>query len=234
MRLFLLGCLLAACWWLLLGQPDLSPGVARSVALAGEAMGRGQALAGEAAGRGQALAAEAWTAAQTAIPAPRIAINGTPVALPTAGPAAPAPAAPVAPLPTVAPVAAGSFTLTEQGPVGCPVVAALGRVVMTQGYGIGTHAPAEIWGAVDLAVDGDGDGNAEAEASWYTPIVAAHDGVVTVTLDSQPAGNHVWVNEPGGVWRTGYSHLAQVTVVSGQFVRAGEQIGLIRYRTQLR
>jgi murein DD-endopeptidase MepM/ murein hydrolase activator NlpD len=114
--------------------------------------------------------------------------------------------------------AAPAFVLTEAGPMGCPVRPTAGRVVMTQGYGVGTHAPADIWGAIDLAVEGN---------SWYQPIVATHDGHVTVTLDSYPAGNHVWVNEPGGVWRTGYSHLAVVTVAGGQFVRAGEQIGLM-------
>lgn len=139
----------------------------------------------------------------------------------------PAPGAEVAPAPLPVIEAAPAFALSEQGPLGCPVRPAAGRVVMTQGYGVGTHAPAAIWGAVDLAVDGDGDGHAEIGASWYAPIVATHDGQVTVTLNSHPAGNHVWVDEPGGVWRTGYAHLAIVTVVSGQFVRAGEQIGLL-------
>lgn len=113
----------------------------------------------------------------------------------------------------------------EARPEGNPLQAS--ATVMTQGYGVGTHAPAEIWGAIDLAVDGNGDGYAEGDASWYTPIVATHDGTVTVSLDTFPAGNHVWVNEPGGVWRTGYSHLAIITVISGQYVRAGEQIGLL-------
>ena len=98
---------------------------------------------------------------------------------------------------------------------------------MTQGYGVGTHAPAATWGAVDLAVDGDGDGYAEAESSWDSPIVATHDGVVVVTLNSHPAGNHVWVKHPDGVWKTGYSHMSSVSVSSGQSVRAGEQIGFL-------
>lgn len=129
--------------------------------------------------------------------------------------------------PTPAPPPAPSFVLSENGPLGCPVQPAAGRVVMTQGYGVGSHAPAAIWGAVDLAVDGDGDGYAEPGASWYAPVVATHDGNVRVTLDSYPGGNHVWVMEPGGVWRTGYAHLALVMVTSGQFVRAGEVIGLL-------
>jgi murein DD-endopeptidase MepM/ murein hydrolase activator NlpD len=131
---------------------------------------------------------------------------------------APTPPESVAPAPLPVIEAAPPFQLTDAGPMGCPVKPTAGRVVMTQGYGVGTHAPAELWGAVDLAVEGE---------SWYQPIVATHDGHVTVTPDSYPAGNHIWVNEPGGVWRTGYSHLAIITVVSGQFVRAGEQIGLM-------
>lgn len=135
--------------------------------------------------------------------------------------------APTPPKTVAPPPAAPAFVLSEHGPLGCPVRPQTGRVVLTQGYGVGSHAPAEVWGAVDLAVDGDGDGHAEPGASWYAPVLASHDGVVRVTLNSYPAGNHVWVAEPGGVWRTGYAHLALVTVASGQFVRAGEQIGLL-------
>jgi murein DD-endopeptidase MepM/ murein hydrolase activator NlpD len=124
-------------------------------------------------------------------------------------------------------VSAEAFTLSADGPIGCPVQPTAGRVVMTQGYGVGTHAPAAIWGAVDLAVDGNGDGYADHAGSWYQPIVATHDGHVTVTLDSYPGGNYVAVRDPSGVWRTGYAHLALVTVTNGQFVRAGEQIGLL-------
>jgi hypothetical protein len=48
-------------------------------------------------------------------------------------------------------------------PFGCPVHPLKGKVIMTQGYGVGTHAPASIWGAVDLAVDSNGDGNADPQ-----------------------------------------------------------------------
>jgi murein DD-endopeptidase MepM/ murein hydrolase activator NlpD len=138
---------------------------------------------------------------------------------------APTPPDSVAPPPV--PVVAPAFLLTDAGPLGCPVRPAAGAVVMTQGYGVGTHAPAATWGAIDLAVDGDGDGYADPGASWYAPVVATHDGRVTVNLDSWPAGNHVWVGEPAGLWRTGYGHLALVTVADGQYVRAGEQIGMV-------
>lgn len=140
------------------------------------------------------------------------------------GPTPPESVAP-APLPVIE--SAPAFTLTDAGPLGCPVKPTAGRVVVTQGYGVGSHAPAEIWGAVDLAVDGDGDGYAEAGASWYTPIVATHDGRVVATPDSYPGGNYVSVIDPTGVWRTGYGHLALITVADGQYVRAGDTIGLL-------
>lgn len=99
--------------------------------------------------------------------------------------------------------------------------------MITQGYGVGSHTPTAIWGAIDLAVDGNGDGVAEPEASWYAPVVATHDGRVRVTLDSYPAGHHVWVLAADGIWRTGYSHLAIVTVIDGQQIQAGDMIGLM-------
>lgn len=135
----------------------------------------------------------------------------------------------IAPLPprTPTPIPTPSFYLDEAGPHGCPVQPTTGQVVITQGYGMGTHAPAHVWGAVDLAVDGNGDGIAEPGSSWYTPIVATHHGVVRVTLDSYPAGHHVWVMAPDGIWRTGYAHLAVVTVIDGQYVQAGDVIGLM-------
>lgn len=132
-----------------------------------------------------------------------------------------------APAPRPVTAAAPAFFLGEDGPHGCPVATSSGRVVITQGYAVGSHAPAEVWGAIDLAVDSNSDGYAEPEASWYTPIVATHDGHVAINDNSYPGGNYVTVYEPAGVWRTGYGHLALITVVSGQFVRAGEQIGLM-------
>ncbi len=133
------------------------------------------------------------------------------------------PAPPRTPIPSVSP----AFSFDEAGPRGCPVQPSVGQVVITQGYGVGTHAPAHLWGAIDLAVDSDGDGIAEPGPSWYTPVVATHEGQARVMLNSYPAGNHVWVLAPDGVWRTGYSHLAIVTVIDEQYVRAGETIGLM-------
>lgn len=119
------------------------------------------------------------------------------------------------------------FRLSAAGPTGCPVQPVGGHVVITQGYGVGSHAPASIWGAVDLAVDSDGDGYAEPAATWYTPVAATHAGSVRVDLNTYPAGNHVWVEDEASGWRTGYSHLAVVTVISGQRVQAGDVIGMI-------
>jgi murein DD-endopeptidase MepM/ murein hydrolase activator NlpD len=141
-----------------------------------------------------------------------------------------APIEPIAPALLLAPAPiepAPAFQMTAAGPAGCPVQPITGRTVLTQGYGVGSHAPTQIWGAVDLAVDGDDDGYANPDATWYSPVVATHAGVVRVDLDSYPAGNHVWVNDRASSWRTGYSHLAIVTVLSGQYVRSGEVIGMI-------
>lgn len=139
----------------------------------------------------------------------------------------PAPAAP-AQLPTIAVVSppSGAFALGAKGPVGCPIAMVRGQVVMTQGYGVGSHAPADIWGAVDLAVDDNGDGGADPDASWGATIVATHPGVATATPNSHPAGNHVWIVGDGG-WKTGYSHLAEILVATGDQVQAGQPIGLL-------
>jgi hypothetical protein len=114
---------------------------------------------------------------------------------------------------------APAVNLSDNGePHRCPVVPARGRVVLTQGYGVGTHVPAEQWGAVDLAVAGG--------ATEGTAVVATHAGYVQVTLDSWPGGNFISVVSDSG-WRTGYAHLQSVFVESGQYVQAGTPIGTI-------
>ncbi len=108
-------------------------------------------------------------------------------------------------------------------PAGNPLGAA--NTVITQGYGVGTHAPANVWGAIDLALDGTGDGLADPHGTLGKPVYATHSGIVKVTLNSYPAGNHVWVvNEE---YRTGYAHLLDVLVQTGQEVRRGTQIGTV-------
>jgi murein DD-endopeptidase MepM/ murein hydrolase activator NlpD len=95
--------------------------------------------------------------------------------------------------------------------------------VMTQGYGVGTHAPAPVWGAIDIAIDGNGDGRSDPHGSDGAPIYATHSGIVEVTPNSVPAGNHIWVR--GERYKTGYSHLKAFAVETGQVVTRGTIIG---------
>jgi murein DD-endopeptidase MepM/ murein hydrolase activator NlpD len=114
---------------------------------------------------------------------------------------------------------APGINLSDSGePHRCPAVPARGRVILTQGYGVGTHQPADLWGAVDLAVAGG--------ATEGTTVVATHAGYVQVALDSWPGGNFISVVSDNG-WRTGYAHLQSVLVESGQYVQAGTPIGTI-------
>lgn len=100
----------------------------------------------------------------------------------------------------------------------CPVVPEQGQVNISQGYAIGTHAPANVWGALDLVIE---DGKTED-----TPVIATHAGIVTVTLNSWPGGNFVSISNDNG-WRTGYAHLKTVLVQSGMNVEAGTIIGTV-------
>jgi murein DD-endopeptidase MepM/ murein hydrolase activator NlpD len=108
-------------------------------------------------------------------------------------------------------------------PNGNPLAAS--NTIMTQGYGIGTHAPAASWGAVDLALDGDGDGRADPQGTWDAPIYATHAGVVRLTRNTWPAGNHIWIE--AGSYKTSYSHLKAFAVEDGQTVKAGDLIGYV-------
>lgn len=108
-------------------------------------------------------------------------------------------------------------------PIGNPL--GLPNTVMTQGYGVGTHAPAEVWGAIDLAIDGDGDGHADPDGTWNTPVYATHAGVVRLSRDTWPAGNHIWVE--GARYKTGYAHLQSFAVEDGQYVERGQLIGYV-------
>ncbi len=99
------------------------------------------------------------------------------------------------------------------------------NTVITQGYGVGSHAPAEVWGAIDLAIDGDGDGAADPAGSLRHPIYATQSGMVALTPNSWPAGNHIWV--ANGQYRSGYSHLDSFAVTDGQPVRPGDLLGYV-------
>ncbi len=104
-------------------------------------------------------------------------------------------------------------------PIGSP------RAVMTQGYGIGTHAPAEIWGGIDLTIDGSGDGRPDPAATWNAPLYATMSGVIEIRPNSVPAGNHVWIKNKR--YKVGYGHLQSFAVKSGQLVERGDLIGYI-------
>jgi murein DD-endopeptidase MepM/ murein hydrolase activator NlpD len=115
----------------------------------------------------------------------------------------------------------GSPDVPFGNPLGLP------NTVMTQGYGVGTHAPANIWGAIDLALDGNGDGRADPEGSLGTPVYATHRGTIKITPNSYPAGNHIWVL--GEHYKTGYSHLQGFApgLQNGQTVERGQLIGYL-------
>jgi murein DD-endopeptidase MepM/ murein hydrolase activator NlpD len=99
------------------------------------------------------------------------------------------------------------------------------RTVMTQGYGVGTHAPVNIWGAVDLALGPNG--RATPEATWDAPIYATHSGTVKLAPNSWPAGNHVWVISSR--YKTGYAHLQNFApgLKDGDQVTRGQLIGYV-------
>lgn len=112
-------------------------------------------------------------------------------------------------------------------PFGCPVRAASGQVVMTQGYGIGTHAPTAIWGAVDLAVDSNGDGYAEPSATIGAPVVALHGGIAKVVPNNWLAGNYVRISDDLNGWATAYAHLDSLNITHEQRVEPGMIIGWV-------
>ncbi len=113
----------------------------------------------------------------------------------------------------------GDADMPFSNPLGQP------NTVMTQGYGVGSHAPAHIWGAVDLAIDGNGDGQADPQGTDGAPVYATHDGEVKLARDTYPAGNHIWVI--GERYKTGYSHLKDFAVQEGQSVKRGDVIGYV-------
>lgn len=134
------------------------------------------------------------------------------------------PTSPPTPMPeptaTPTPTPVSDVGLTADGPYGCPLQPTSGRVVMTQGYGVGTHEPAEDRGAVDLAL------GTPAETAGVL-VVATHSGSVQVLLDSWPGGNQVTLIDYTTGWRTNYAHLSEVLVEQGQSVAAGQVIGLV-------
>jgi murein DD-endopeptidase MepM/ murein hydrolase activator NlpD len=96
------------------------------------------------------------------------------------------------------------------------------RAVLTQGYGVGSHAPAAVWGGIDIAVDGDGDGNADPHGSMGAPLYATMSGVIELKENSVPAGNHLWIKNDR--YKVGYGHLQSFAVQDGQMVNRGDLI----------
>lgn len=113
------------------------------------------------------------------------------------------------------------LTSYDAKPQGNPLQAS--NTVMTQGYGIGSHAPANVWGAIDLAIDSNNDGEADPNGTWGQPIYATHSGVVRVSSNTWPAGNHIWIMNLE--YKTGYAHLQDFAVQDGQLVQRGDLIG---------
>ena len=112
-------------------------------------------------------------------------------------------------------------------PYGCPVQPSVGQVVMTQNYGVGTHAPAAVWGAVDLAVDGDMNGYADPSATVGAPVVALHAGIARVVPNNWLAGNYVRLTDELNGWATAYAHLKKLNITDGQRIEPGMVIGWV-------
>jgi murein DD-endopeptidase MepM/ murein hydrolase activator NlpD len=98
---------------------------------------------------------------------------------------------------------------------------------MTQSYGVGTHAPAAVWGAVDLAVDGDMNGYADPSATVGAPVVALHAGIARVVPNNWLAGNYVRLTDELNGWATAYAHLKKLNITDGQRIEPGMVIGWV-------
>src|SRR5262245_58231534 len=147
-------------------------------------------VAGAPAGVARAAATAPVSALATLTPtsAPRRRSAPTPATAGLRGllvrlsPSAPPNSSAMPPTPTPSPAPptpTPAFRLEADGPHGCPLVAG-GQIIITQGYGEGTHAPAAIWGALDLGVDGAGDGFADPAATDGQLVVATPAGVARV------------------------------------------------------
>lgn len=166
---------------------------------------------------------ELATAAPAAEPPPPLAVAEPTIEAPTPEPPAPPAVTQMPDQPEPPP----AFSLEADGPHGCPLIVNQGRIVITQGYGVGSHAPAATWGALDLGVDGNGDGFAEPGATEGVTIVATHGGVAHVFPNSWPGGNFILVENAQAGWSTAYAHLGSIAVGDGQTVLAGTPIGSV-------
>jgi murein DD-endopeptidase MepM/ murein hydrolase activator NlpD len=114
---------------------------------------------------------------------------------------------------------AGDATLPFGDPLG------QSRTVLTQGYDVGSHAPAAVWGGLDLAIDGDGDGQADPQGTMGAPVYATHAGIAHVKPDTWPAGNYLSIE--GEHYKTAFAHLSAYEVQDGQRVERGQLIGRV-------
>lgn len=101
-------------------------------------------------------------------------------------------------------------TAHDDAPHGSPLGTAMYE--LSQGYGVGTHAPAETWGGIDLA------------APAGTPIVAVLAGTVRLTT-TWPCGNGVEILAEH--WRILYCHTGDFILADGMQVQAGQQVAVI-------
>ncbi len=134
----------------------------------------------------------------------------------------PATSVPLAPSITAVPA-----QLPDGMPRACPLLAAPEHVLVTQGYGEGTHAPIGIAGAIDLGIDGDGDQYADPSATDGVVVLATNAGIAHVYLDSWPGGNVIRIVDDTSGWSSLYAHLAVVGISDGQRVDLGQPIGRV-------
>lgn len=95
-------------------------------------------------------------------------------------------------------------------PIGSPI---RDSYTISQGYAVGSHAPAEIWGGIDLAV------------SEGTPIYATHSGIAIVRPNTWPCGNCLTISNEQ--YKTLFGHLARFNVTDNQIVERGDIIGYV-------
>lgn len=184
------------------------------------------ALALPIAGRAHSPAQAAPSASESRAPSPKPARAIVPSPrTPTA--TIPAPTSTTTPTTTPSATPTPVFQLDADGPHGCPIALKAGHVVVTQGYGEGTHAPGPLWGALDLGVDGDGDGVADPDATRDVAVVATLGGIAHVFLNSWPGGNYVHIEDAAAGWSVAYAHLNAVAVADGQALTAGAPIGAV-------
>jgi murein DD-endopeptidase MepM/ murein hydrolase activator NlpD len=115
----------------------------------------------------------------------------------------------------------------DPSPRACPLLAAADRILITQGYGEGTHAPTSMTGALDFGIDGDGDGYADPDATDGVVVLATQNGIARVFAESWPGGNVVRVLDQASGWNTLYAHLSTIAVTDGQEVRVGQPLGRV-------